>query len=77
MVDATTIHTIERVLSSLRPMIHGDGGDITFVKMEAGIVYVKLQGACIGCPSSLMTLKFGIESALKAELPEVKEVIPL
>ena len=48
---------------------------LTLIKYEDQNVYVKFQGACISCPISAMTLKFGIEEALKAELPEIKEVI--
>jgi Fe-S cluster biogenesis protein NfuA len=66
---------IETVLKQMRPMIQGHGGDITLIKYEDQNVYVKFQGACISCPISAMTLKFGIEEALKAELPEIKEVI--
>jgi len=68
---------IEHVLESLRPMIKGDGGDIRFVKIENEIVYVSLHGSCVGCPSSIYTLKLGIEQALKEQIPTIKEVIPL
>ncbi len=67
--------TIEKVLNQLRPMIHGDGGDIQLVKYEDNIVYVKLLGACVQCPISQITLKLGVEDALKIELPELKEVV--
>lgn len=65
---------IETVIEDLRPMIHGHGGDITFVRFEKGIVYVRLHGACTHCPISFMTLKMGIEEQLKKRLPEVIEV---
>ena len=68
---------IESVLNQLRPTIQGDGGDIVLVKYEDNVVYVKLQGACVHCPVSMFTLKLGVEEALKAELPEVKEVIAI
>ncbi len=75
--EKSTIDVIEDVLNGLRPMIQRDGGNIEFVSMKDGNVYVRLQGACISCPASFFTLKFGIEEALKARLSEVKEVIPI
>ena len=51
-----------------------DGGDIIFQSYVDGIVYLKMQGSCSGCPSSTATLKMGIENMLKHYLPEVKEV---
>ena len=54
-----------------------DGGDIELVKYEDNIVYVKLHGACVQCPISMFTLKLGVEEALKAELPELKEVVSI
>ncbi len=73
----STIAVIEEVLAQLRPVIQGDGGDITFVKYENDIVYVKLAGACIGCPASMYTLKLGVEEALRDKLPNLSEVIAL
>lgn len=68
---------IQSVLNTLRPMIMNDGGDIEFIKYEDRIVYVKLHGACVHCPVSMITLKLGVEEALRAELPEVKEVVAI
>ncbi len=66
---------VERVLTLIRPAIQADGGDIEFVGMtDAGTVQIRLHGACVGCPSSAMTLKFGIERNLRAYVPEVKAV---
>ncbi len=59
----------------IRPAVAMDGGDITFEKFENGTVYVYLQGACSGCPSSTATLKMGIETRLKEAIPEVVEVV--
>ena len=59
----------------IRPAIAKDGGDIKFKKFENGIVMVKLQGSCSGCPSSTMTLKQGVQNLLCHYLPEVKEVV--
>jgi Fe-S cluster biogenesis protein NfuA len=61
----------------VRPAVAMDGGDITFEKFEEGFVYLKMQGSCSGCPSSLMTLKMGVETRLKEAVPEVQEVIPV
>ena len=71
------IKIIESVLKQLRPTIQGDGGDIELVKYEDNVVYVKLLGACVHCPVSMFTLKLGVEEALKAELPDLKEVIAI
>ncbi len=51
-----------------------DGGDIVFHGFEEGVVYLQLQGACSGCPSSTATLKMGIENLLRHYVPEVQEV---
>jgi Fe-S cluster biogenesis protein NfuA len=67
---------VENVLNRIRPSLQADGGDVELVEVtDDGIVKVKLQGACGGCPMSQMTLKMGIEKLIKQEVPEVKEVI--
>lgn len=66
---------VEQVIAKIRPMLQRDGGDIQLVDVTDGIVKVKLTGACGSCPMSMMTLKMGVESALKKEIPEVKEVV--
>jgi Fe-S cluster biogenesis protein NfuA len=58
----------------IRPALANDGGDVSFVSFEEGVVYLQLSGACGTCPSSTMTLKMGIEALLKEELPEVTSV---
>lgn len=70
---------IERVLEQVRPALRMDGGGIEFLKYEAdsGRVHVRLKGACVGCPMSEITLKMGIEAALRDAIPEVKEVVAL
>ena len=65
---------IKTALDKVRPSLQADGGDVEFVGYEDGIVKVRLQGACAGCPMSQMTLKMGIEKMLKEEIPEVKAV---
>jgi Fe-S cluster biogenesis protein NfuA len=66
---------VEQVIEKIRPMLQRDGGDIQLLDVVDGIVKVKLTGACGSCPMSTMTLKMGVESALKKEIPEVKEVV--
>ncbi len=65
---------IQKALDKIRPMLQADGGDVEFVDVEDGVVKVRLQGACAGCPMSQMTLKNGIEKILKKEIPEIKSV---
>ena len=59
----------------IRPAVAKDGGDIRFKEFKNGVVMVKLQGSCSGCPSSTMTLKQGVQNLLCHYLPEVKEVV--
>ena len=59
----------------IRPAVAMDGGDITFHGYENGIVTLHLQGSCSSCPSSIMTLKMGVENRLKSLIPEVREVV--
>lgn len=67
---------IIEVLNKIRPSLQADGGDVELVEVsDDGVVKVRLKGACSGCPMSQMTLKMGIERQLKADIPEVKEVI--
>jgi len=67
---------VEATLGRIRPSLQADGGDVELVEVSPdGVVKVKLTGACAGCAMSQMTLKMGIERALKQEVPEVKEVI--
>lgn len=58
----------------IRPAVKQDGGDIVFRNFEDGIVYVELQGSCVGCPYAMVTLKEGVEKILKNYIPAVKEV---
>jgi len=63
---------VERVLEAIRPAIQADGGDIELLEVNgAGVVRIRLHGACVGCPSSMMTLKVGIEQNLRTYVPEV------
>ncbi len=63
------------VIEQIRPYLQNDGGDVRFVELtDDFIVNVELQGACGSCPYSLMTLKNGIEEAVKKSIPEIKSV---
>lgn len=73
--DADVVAQISALIDEkVRPSVAGDGGDIVLKGFEKGIVYLQLQGACAGCPSSTITLKHGIENLLKYYVPEVIEV---
>ncbi len=66
---------VEAALAQVRPALQRDGGDVELVEVtEDGIVKVRLQGACQGCPMAQMTLQMGIERAIKEMVPEVKSV---
>ncbi len=73
--DAEVVAQIlELIETRVRPAVAGDGGDIRYRGFREGVVYLQMQGACSGCPSSTATLKHGIESLLKHYVPEVTEV---
>ncbi len=66
---------VKNVLEQIRPYLQSDGGDIRFINMtEDNVVNVELMGACGSCPYSIMTLKNGVETAIKKALPDVKAV---
>ncbi|HDY65066.1 MAG TPA: NifU family protein [Phycisphaerae bacterium] len=68
---------VREVIEQIRPLLQQDGGDIELVGVEesTGVVSVRLEGACKGCPGAQMTLKMGVERALKEKVPEVTEVV--
>lgn len=72
--DEVVKQIIGLINARIRPAVKQDGGDIEFKKFENGVVYVELQGNCVGCPYALVTLKEGVEKVLKAYIPEVKAV---
>jgi Fe-S cluster biogenesis protein NfuA len=76
--DQDIVVQIKELLDTrVRPAVAQDGGDITFHGFDRGVVYLHMQGACAGCPSSTMTLKMGIENLLRHYIPEVTEVRPV
>ena len=76
--DGEVVGQIKELLDSrVRPAVAQDGGDITFHGFDRGVVYLHMQGACAGCPSSTLTLKMGIENLLRHYIPEVTEVRPV
>lgn len=69
------IGKVENVINQIRPYLQADGGNINFVELsEDNTVYVELLGACKSCPMSVMTLKNGVEEAMKKAIPEIKSV---
>ena len=72
--DEVVVQIRELLDTRVRPAVAQDGGDIVFKAYEDGVVYLRMQGACSGCPSSTATLKIGIENLLKHYIPEVREV---
>jgi Fe-S cluster biogenesis protein NfuA len=74
-IDDEIVNKIIEVLDTkVRPAVARDGGDIKFKSFENGVVKVELQGSCSGCPSSLMTLKQGVQNLLKHYIKEVNSV---
>jgi Fe-S cluster biogenesis protein NfuA len=69
---------VEGVINLIRPSVQADGGDIELVDVASdGVVQIRFHGACIGCPSSHMTLQSGIERNIRDKVPEVTRVIPV
>jgi Fe-S cluster biogenesis protein NfuA len=73
--DADIVAQIRELIETrVRPAVANDGGDVVYKGFREGVVYLAMQGACSGCPSSAATLKHGIESLIKHYVPEVQEV---
>ena len=70
---------VTKVLEKIRPYLQADGGDISLISVNetTGLVEVSLRGACGNCPSSQMTLKGGVERMIRAEVPEIKQVVAI
>jgi Fe-S cluster biogenesis protein NfuA len=66
---------VEAALKKVRPALQADGGDVELIDVKDGIVSVRLTGACGSCPMSTMTLKMGVERAIRQELPEIKKLV--
>ena len=78
ITDKTILDKIEVALEEIRPFLQDDGGDINFIELtDQWVVKVKLVGACSSCNISMMTLKNGVEVAIKRAVPEVKEVVEI
>lgn len=73
----TLTERVEEALDMIRPAIQGDGGDVVLdgINEERGLVFLKMHGACVGCPSSTMTLKAGVERIIRERVPEILEVV--
>jgi Fe-S cluster biogenesis protein NfuA len=65
---------VQAVLEEVRPNLQADGGDVELVDVIDGVVKVRLQGACHGCPMAAMTLQMGIERVIKSQIPEITAV---
>lgn len=65
---------VEEVLERVRPGLQFDGGDVELLNVQDGVVFLHLTGACAGCAMSTMTLKMGIERAIRQEIPEIRSV---
>lgn len=77
MGQTDLLDNIEKALSEIRPYLLTDGGDISFVSHEKGVVNVKFHGACIGCTVNQMTLKNGVEATIKKYAPQVTKVVEI
>ena len=73
-----TMEAVQEILDDMvRPALQGDGGDISLIKIEQNNIYVQLVGACSTCPSSVMTMKMGVEALLREEFPSMNELIDI
>lgn len=74
-METTTVQSeVEQAINEIRPLLAGHHGDIELVKVEEGVVYIKMLGMCDGCPLAGMTLKNGIEELVKMRVPEITSV---
>ena len=73
-MDTNIEEKIKSTIEKMRPFLINDGGGLEYIKYEDNIVYIKLKGACQGCPMMDITIKEGIEQLLVNEIPEIKEV---
>ncbi len=68
------LEEVQRVIEEMRGQLRADGGDVDFVEMKGGDVFVRLKGHCVGCPISALTVKQKLELALRREVPGVERV---
>jgi len=74
--ESTIRQRVQEIIELMRPAIQADGGDVDLVDVSPqGVVHIRFRGACIGCPSSEMTLQMGIERNLRERVPEVTGVV--
>jgi Fe-S cluster biogenesis protein NfuA len=73
-MSETVEKKVQKALDEIRPSLQADGGDVELVAVEKGVVKVRLQGHCVGCPMSALTLKQGVETHLKKRVPEIMKV---
>lgn len=74
MQNSPSQDKVEKALGKIRSALQAHGGDVELVSIDGGVVKVRLTGACVGCPMSMMTLKNGVERALKQDVPEIERV---
>lgn len=74
-MNANLEEQVRKAIEKIRPNLQADGGDIEFVRMDGTDVYVRLHGACRGCPAAAYTLSMGVERALKKDVPGIGRVI--
>lgn len=72
--DSAVVEKVRGIIEELRPYLQSDGGDCELIKVEDNVAYVRLVGACVGCPSSIMTLRSGVENRIKEAVPEIEAV---
>lgn len=76
-MEPTVADRVRDVLRRLAPSLAVDGGGVELVRVEGDAAYVRFTGACLGCPGSDMTLRYGLESAIAEEVPEIARVVPV
>lgn len=74
-MDPSIEEQVKRAIEKIRPNLQADGGDIEFVRMDGNDVYVRLRGACRGCPAAAYTLSMGVERAIKQDVPGIGRVL--
>lgn len=74
LTEDALYNRVAEIIAEVRPYIQEDGGDIELLKVEDNVVYVALTGACVGCPSSMVTLKQGVEVRIREDLPQIESV---